>query len=816
MIKNYLKIAFRSLIKQKIYSVINILGLATGIASCVLIVMFVTDEFSYDTFHQSGDRIYKLALERKYPNHSTYYAVVPHSFGDVIQKDFPAVETVVKVGGPFGNTGVRYKDARGDEKVFEENFVMAADSNFFKVFHIRIVEGDVSTTLSKPTDVVLTRETATRYFGAIRPIGKSLRIFDRDYVVSAVCENVPENSHMKFDFLAAWDDQFIANGQPNFLGFNSHLYIKLKSGASPGALEAKFPHMVDTYAAAQIETALQKSWDDYKKEGNGYRYFLQPLTKIHLDPTHLEAKMKPGGNIHYVYFLICIATLILAIACINFMNLATARSAERAREVGVRKTMGSIRTQLVKQFLLESLLVTLFATFVAVTIIHLSLPSFNDLTGKQLSFDISGTMIGGLVLVTFLVGVLAGSYPAFVLSSLNPVLVMKGKFVANKKGAVLRNGLVVFQFMISIILIAGTLVVARQMEFMQRKSLGYNKEHVLIVESVLALENHQVETFIEELQRLPHVESAAGSFSLLGGGRADFFGEQWTSEGSSEILTTKSMAIDDDFSRMIGFDFIAGRSFSKETHDSLSLIINETAVKTFGLTDAIGQKLKQVVNTPEGPATAYFTIIGVVKDFNFQSLHDPVTPLTIRSTESFNGGAAYTYARIKGENIASATKDIELLWKSFAPAQPFKYMFLDENLNAQYEKEKRAGEIFSIFSGLAILIACVGLFGLAAYTANQRTKEIGIRKVLGASMGNVVFLLSKDFTKLIIVAFLLAVPLSWYIMDNWLQGFAYRIDLNAGVFLLSGFMALGISWITVSYQSVKAAMANPVKSLRSE
>lgn len=816
MIKNYLKIAFRSLVKQKIYSAINILGLATGIASCVLIVMFVTDEFSYDNFHTAGDRIYKLALERQYPNHSTNYAVVPHSFGDVIQQDFPEVETVVKVGGPFDNTGVTYKETDGAEKVFEENFIMAADSNFFSLFNIRITEGDRASALSKPTDVVLTQETATRYFGEDRAVGKTLRILNRDYVVSAVCENVPDNSHFRFDFLAKWEDQFLANGQPNFLGFNSHIYIKLKPGAAPGSLESKFPQMVDTYAAAQIETALGKSWNDYKKEGNGYRYFLQPLRTIHLDPVHLEAKMKPGGNMHYNYFLLCIAALILAIACINFMNLATARSGERAREVGVRKTMGSAKGQLVKQFLIESLLVTAFATFVAVTIIYLVLPFFNELTGKHLSFKISSTAVSGLVLLIFLVSLLAGSYPAFVLSSFNPAHVMKGKFAANKTGALLRNGLVVFQFMISVILIASTLVVSRQMEFMQKKSLGYDKEHILVVERLVALENQQARTFIENLRQLPHVESAAGSFSLLGGGRVDFFGEQWTSEGSSEILTTKTMTIDDDFAAMIRFDFIAGRSFSTATNDSLSLILNETAVKTFGLTDPIGHKLKQVINTPDGPATADFTIIGVVRDFNFQTLHDPVTPLTIRSNESFDGGSAYAYARIKGENVASATKDIEALWKNFAPAQPFRYVFLDENLNAQYEKERRAENIFRIFSGLAILIACVGLFGLAAYTANQRTKEIGIRKVLGATMGQVVFLLSKDFTKLIIVAFLLATPLSWYIMDNWLQGFAYRINLNVGVFLISGVAAVAVSWLTVSYQSVKAAMMNPVKSLRSE
>jgi putative ABC transport system permease protein len=579
--------------------------------------------------------------------------------------------------------------------------------------------------------------------------------------------------------------------------------------------------MVDTYAAAQIETNLRKSWEDYKKEGNGYRYFLQHLRAIHLDPTHLEAKMKPGGNINYVYFLISIAVLILVIACINFMNLATARSAERAREVGVRKTMGSLKTQLIKQFLVESVLVTFFATLVATVILYTALPYFNELTGKQLGFGPDARLVVGLLAVALVVGLLAGSYPAFVLSSFNPVTVMKGKYGVNNKGAGLRNGLVIFQFMVSIVLITSTLVVSKQMAFMQDKSLGYNKDQILVVERVFALQDGQqpnaAQTFVDELKRLPEVESAAGAFSLLGGGRAgDFFGEQWTTQGSSEIHTTKSMAVDDNFTSMIGFELTGGRTFSEETDDSLSVILNETAVRTFELTDPVGRKLTQNVNTPAGQVPVEYTIIGVVKDFNFQSLHDPITPLTIRSAESFNAAPAYVYARIAGKNISPSISAIENVWKSLAPGQPFRYVFLDENLNAQYENEKRAGQIFSVFSALAILIACVGLFGLAAYTGQQRTKEIGIRKVLGATMGSVVVLLSKDLTKLIMISFALGAPLAWYLMDQWLQAFAFRVELGAGVFLLAGTTALVIALITVSYQSIKAAIVNPVKSLRSE
>ena len=815
MIKNYLKIAFRSLVKQKIYSIINVAGLSTGIASCLLITMFVRDEFSFDKFHENASSLYKVILERKYPNHSTHYAVIPHSYAEVMQRDFAEVSDVVKLGGPFNNVVVRHETPQGEIKQFEENFIMAADSNFFQIFTIALLKGDPQKVLLNRNDIVITAATAARYFGQADPIGKTLRMFEQDFLISGVCEDIPANSHFRFDFLAKWTDEiFGGNQRINFTGFTSHVYVRLSPGTDVQALEDKFPRMVDTYAAAQIEQNLGTSWPDYKAAGNDYRYYLQPLTKIHLDPANIEAKMRPGGNLNYVYFLIAIAVLVLVIACINFMNLATARSAERAREVGVRKTMGSIRPQLMLQFLTESLLLSVIATLLAVGLIHLLLPYFNDLTQKQLSFDFFGPLAALLFGITILVGFLAGSYPAFVLSGYNPVLVMKGNFTANTKGTWLRNGLVIFQFCISIILITGTLVVSRQMDFMQEKSLGYDKEQILVVERVFEL-NEQSQTFIDELKRVAGVASSAGSFSLLGR-QGDFFGAQFIPEGSTEVLTTKSMGIDDDFASTVGFEFVDGHGYSRETNDSLSIIINESAVRTMGLTDPIGKKLSQVQQTPEGQVTIQYTIIGVIRDFNFQSLRDHITPLTIQSLESFNGPAAYAYARIKGRNIADIISEAEAKWKTLMPDQPFKYVFLDENLEAQYESEKQAGSIFGIFSGLAIIIACVGLFGLASYTASLRTKEIGIRKVLGANMGSVVLLLTRDFTKLILIAFVVAVPFAWYIMDTWLQSFAYRIDLGPGVFLLAGLTALMISWITVSYQSIKAAIVNPVKSLKSE
>lgn len=812
MLKNFIKIAFRNLIKQKVYTAINVLGLSVGVASCLLITLFVVDELSYDDFHANGDRLFKIALERKYPNHITNYAIIPHSYADVIQRDFPEVEATVKLAGPNPSI-VNYTNEQQEVKQFEEEFVMAADSNFFEVFSIKLLKGDPKKVLSKISDLVVTEETAKRYFGSADAVGKSLRLFDLDFTITGVCENVPENSHLKFDFMGKWSDEIFADGvRENFTSFSAHVYVLLKPGADPKATEAKFPKMVDTYAAAQIERDLQKSWDDYKKDGNGYRYFLQPVKSIHLDPLNIEAKMRPGGNANYVYFLICIAALILVIACINFMNLATARSAERAREVGVRKTMGSLKGQLVSQFLVESIVLSLIATFIAVAMAQLALPYFNELSGKTLFISYSPLFIAGLIGTAFFVGFAAGSYPAFALSSILPMVVIKGNFSSNPRGAWLRNGLVVFQFFISIVLIVGTMVVTQQMQFMQNKSLGYDKDQVVVVERAFLL-NDKAETFKDELRRLPGVRNVGSSFSLLGRSQ-DFFGSQFTAEGSSEILTTKSMGIDDEFAETIGFEFVDGHGYSKETNDSLSIILNESAVRTMEIIDPVGKKLNQINRTPQGNVEVSYTIIGVIKDFNFQTLRDPITPLAIQSIETFQGNGGYVFVRVKPEVLNTIVSSIENTWKQIIPEHTFKFLFLDQDLKAHYEAEQRAGRVFAIFASLAIIIACVGLFGLSAYTASLRTKEIGVRKVLGASVGSVVVLLSKDFSKLILIAFALSVPASWYIMDRWLNGFAFRIEIGVSVFLIAGAASLFIAWITVSYQSIKAAIANPINSLR--
>jgi putative ABC transport system permease protein len=818
MLKNYLKTALRSLFKQKVYTLINVAGLAVSITACLLIVMYVKNELSYDRFFTDADRIYKLVLERKYPNHVTHYSVVPHSFAKAMQQDFPEVETTLHLFGPNRNSIVTYKANDTELRSFEENYFLQADSSFFNIFDITLIRGDKNSALAKANQVIISENTAKKYFGNEDPMGKVLGGDNGELKVSGVFKNIPDNSHLRLDFVGSLAGsaftQFI--NRENYTSFDSHTYIKLKSGANPKDVEEKLPKMVDTYAAAHIERDLGKSWQDYKKAGNGYVYTLQPLTSIHLDPTNLEFTITPSGNLKYIYVLSFIALLIVVIACINFMNLATARSAERAREVGVRKVMGSLRSQLVFQFLTESILLALIGTTIAVLVAYCLLPSFNDLVEKQLQFAFRIDLIFGLLGFSILVGILAGLYPAFALSGFSPVIVMKGNFSASSKGAWLRNGLVVFQFMISIILIVGTIVVGQQMNFMQNKSLGFDKSQVLMVKRAFLLDK-KTETFIEEIKRMNEVEMAAGTNAMVGN-RDDVFGDQFQPQGADEILTVKSIVADDEFAPMIGFELKEGRFFTTETNDSLHILLNETAVKTMGLPDPIGRKLNHVDNNPDGTTTTkVYTVIGVVKDFHFQSLRDEITPLVMYCNEAFAGQAnAYIAIRLKPNKFKDVISKIEARWKEFVPGQPFKYEFLDDNLAHGYAEEQLSGKMFAVFTGLAIIIACVGLFGLSAYTATLRTKEIGIRKVLGSTVSGVVILLSGNFTRLVILAFLLAVPLSWWMMETWLTGFAYRVELGVGAFIMAGSLSLGIAWLTVSYQSIRAAVANPVKSLKSE
>lgn len=813
MFRNNLKIALRNLFKQKVYTSINVAGLAVGIASCLLIMLYIQHEFSYDRFFQDQERIYRMVLERKYPTHSTFYAIIPSSFESIVSKEFPEVEATTNVFG-FNNFTLSYKSERDEVKEFNEEFVLASDISFLRMFSFTLLKGDRSTALAQANEIVITQAMALRYFGQEEPIGKILTAGEQSVKVVGVLQDVPANSHFKFSAVVS-SETFPITKRENFTSFAVFTYLKLRQGATPENVESKMPAVVDKYAAAQIERNLGKSWADYTKEGNGYRYFLQSLASIHLNPLNLEAQMKPPGNRTSVYIMISVAALILIIACINFMNLATARSAERAREVGVRKVMGSFRQQLIYQFLTESFILSFAGVLLAVLLLYALLPYFNELIGKELTLPFTFNTVGIVLSIALVVGLLAGSYPAFILSSFNPVTVLKGKFTGTQSGKWIRNGLVVFQFWISIMLIIGTLVIQKQMNFMSEKSLGFNKEQVLIVERAFGLGSSS-RTMMEEFRRLPEVVGASGSFAMPGQ-EGDFFGIQFQPEGSSEILTTKSMVVADQLPEVLNMELVEGRWFAEGTNDSLHLILNEAAVKVLGIENPVGSTLMEVRDGQDGNIFLPIKIIGVVRDFNFMSLRDEVTPLVLQSNESYGGANQYIVVRLKADQIQQGIEAIEAKWKALAPEQSFKFSFLDQNLTAQYASEQQSGKLFVIFSGLAIFVSCIGLFALSAYITSLRTKEIGVRKVLGSSVGEVVVLLSADFTKMILLAFVLAAPVAWYVMENWwLQNFAFRIPIDAWIFVLAGGSALLIAWLTVSYQSIKAAIQNPIGALRSE
>ena len=813
MLRNYVKVAIRSLLKNRIYTIINILGLSVGIASSLLIFLHVEDELSYDNFHSDGENIYKMVLERIYPDHTTNYAIVPHSFSEVLVNDFPEVKNVVRMFGNGANNPIMfsYVDEQGNEKRFEETAFMAADSTFFQLFDFKLIKGKAEDVLANPQDMVITENAALKYFGNDDPIGKTFNTDFGQYTVRGICENIPDNSHFDFEFMAALNTfPFLRN--ENFMSFSTHVYVQLVPGADAAGLQEKFPEMVKTYAAPQVEANLNTTYEEYVAAGNGYEYSLIPLQDIHLYPVEYQGAFKLGGDINDVYIFISIALLITLIACINFMNLATARSTERAKEVGIRKTLGSPKKQLVTQFLTESVILSVVATILAVLIVFVSLPYFNSLIEKNLALSLTDSILLPLVAAyALLVGLLAGSYPAFVLSAFNPVTVMKGKMQTNKSSALLRNGLVVFQFAISIVLICGTLIVKDQIDYMSKLDLGYEKEHVVVIDRVGTLntpESDQREVFLKEIQALPEVVAAGGS-SIIPVNQ--YFGMQFLPPGGAEVITTNAMTVDDDYMATLGMEIVEGRGFSRDFDDSLSIIINEKTVELLDIDDPIGLKL---ANPGAG---AEFEVVGVVKDFHYMSLRDEISPFVLLNTESNTfGGVGFISVRLKGEDVKSGLNAIEAKWKLFAAEDPFKFKFLDEELNQQYKSEMNSGKIFGLFAGLGILIACVGLFGLAAYMAGLRTKEIGVRKTLGASVGGVVFLLSKDFTKLILVAFFIAIPVSYYFMSEWLDSFAYRTQINLVVFVIAGGMALLIAWLTVGYQTMRAAMVNPVKSLRSE
>ncbi|WP_080057481.1 ABC transporter permease [Spirosoma aerolatum] len=805
MLRNYLKIAWRNLMLHKAFAVINVVGLAVGLATCLLIVLYVKHELSYDRYNAKADRIYRMIIHGKIGGKEISTAMSSVPAGPALAHDYAGVEAVTRLNQE-GTFIVKH-----DHESFKEEHVAFADSNFFDIFSIPLLKGNSKTVLTDPNTVVVTETIARKYFGTQDPIGQTLTLGSRGlFRVTGVCADVPSNTHFHYDIFGS-----MRSIQLRETWFTSGLvtYVVLQPGYSADAIQAKIPEMVKKYAGAEIQQLLGMNMTEFIQKGNAFGFQLQPITDIHLH-SNLEAEIEPNSDVKYIYIFSVIAVFILLVACINFMNLSTAGSAGRAKEVGIRKVLGSIQRQLIGQFLSEAVLVTFMALIVSLGIVVAVLPSFNLLSGKQ--FDLSaltnGWMLPGIAIGCLLIGLLAGSYPAFFLSAFKPVSVLKGRLQGGAKSGWLRNTLVTIQFMVSIGMIIGTMVVYQQLHFIQHKKVGFDKDQVLILHDTYTLGN-KADAFKAELRKLAQVQNVTLAGYLPAGvsnGGTDGF-QPDNGDPQSTPYREKSYYIDENYLSTLGIKLAQGRNFSKAfPSDSVAILVNEAAVKRFGWKNPVGQRLWTVGNgSPE--SHRLYTVVGVVKDFHFESMHQHIAPLVM-----FYGKDNYQMAlRIHTDDIPGLLKTVEKTWKAQSDT-PFAYSFLNERFNRIYQSEQRVGELFSIFAGLTVIISCLGLFGLAMFTAQQRTKEIGVRKVLGASVTSVVALLSKDFMKPVLLGILIASPVAWYAMNRWLQDFAYRITIPWWVFVLAGLLSVGIALLTVSFQSIKAALANPIKSLRSE
>jgi putative ABC transport system permease protein len=802
MLRNYFKVALRNILKHKFFSMINILGMTIGITACLLIILYVSDELSYDKFHAHADRIYQVGLHGKIGGQDIKTANTCPPMAAALVSEIPEVEAATRVTPAYGRPAVKFED-----KVFSEEKVFFADSNFFEFFSFKLKNGDVKTVLKEPNTVVLTEDMAVKYFGAADPLGKILVIGsdNRSYKVTGIAENTPSNSHFSYNVLlsAASNDNL---KQAPWLNNFMFTYYLLRDGAKVEQVNAKFETLVDKYIGPEVERFMGISLKQMKEQGGEYGYYSVKITDIRLHNVSTD-NIEAPGNIMYVYFFGAIGIFIIVIACINFMNLSTARSAGRAKEVGLRKTLGSLRGQMVGQFLAESIFYSVVSVVLSVFVCYFLLPSFNLLSGKQLGMQlfIQPWFIASLIIMILFVGLIAGSYPAFYLTSFNAVEVLKGKVRAGLKSKGVRSFLVVFQFALSIFLIIFTIVVYQQIAFMQEKNLGIDKNNVLILSNTNRLGTNK-EAFRNSLSQQPGVEKVSFTNNTFPGVNNTTV---FRAGGSEQDHIMGVYFADYEHQDVVKFEMKEGRYFSRDfPSDSSAIVLNEAAAKEFGFNNPIGE---EVLYNDGGPAMTRLKVIGVVKNFNFESFKTEVRPLSIRLTKNANT----LLVRYQG-NPSTLVTGIEKLWKQHSTNEPFEYTFLDENFDELFRAEQRMGSIFSIFAGLAIFIACLGLFALAAFTSEQRTKEIGIRKALGASAIGLTVLLSKEFTKLVVIAFIPAAALGWWAAHKWLEGFAYRIDVDPLILVGSGIIAIVIAWLTVSYQSIKAAASNPVNSLRYE
>ncbi len=796
MLKNLFKIALRHLLKNKVYAFVNICGLTIGITSCILIGLYIFHELSYDGFHKNGNRIARITMDHGGDGVAEKVAVTGTKVGPQFARSFSSVES-------FGRV-IKYSSIISyQDKLFTEKSFVYADSSFFEIFSFPLLQGDAKTALDAPGKVVLTEHIARKYFGNENAIGKTIRVNNKkDYQVTGIAADIPGNSQIQFDFIASFSS-LNASKTEEWYSANFVTYLLLHQ---PGDF-INLQRQISSYMKQDVAKELHLAGSEY------LTYHLEPLKRVHLYSA-LEG-LEPNGYITYIYILAAIALLILMIACINYTNLSTAQSARRSAEIGIRKVFGARRSELFNQFIAESTIVTFFTLLLAVLLSIELLPAFNNLTGKSISAAILFRPLSlvSLLLLGIGVSVLAGAYPAFVLSNARLISILKSGFRFSSSGGALRKALIVFQFVISAFLITSTIVILQQLSFIQHKQLGYNKEHMLVlpVDSQVRSNYEAIKKAIELIPGVAHVSGAYESPVFVE------WGDGIRAGNAKKELMVNAMPVDLDFIKTFGIQIVAGSDYTLADLQKLdtsnnganlhySYMLNETAVKALGWKpeEAIGKTISKGVTG---------TVKGVVKDFHIASLHTPIKPLVIFLENSM---ANEMYVKISGNNMSATLHQVEAIWKERVLQHPFEFHFLDDDYDHLYVSEKRTAQIFSLFSSVAIMLACMGLFALAAYSTIQRTKEIGIRKVLGAGLSDITVLLSIDFIKLVLIAIVIASPLAWFASGKWLQDFAYRIHMEWWVFILAGAVSILIALLTVSFHAIRAALMNPVKSLRTE
>ncbi len=817
MFRNYVKIAWRNLMKDRLFSFINILGLCVGLTCCMLITLYIINETSYDSYQKHAGQIYQLGTEfvklgnfQKLPN-------TPAAMGEMMKKEFPEIEQTARLAPLYSEdkTLLQYNGEKGSVKSFYETRGFCADSTFFRMFTYHFIEGDPATALNNNNTIVLSDEIAHKIFGSQSALFKVIHVSsssngDHDFVVTGVFKPINKPSHIDGRFFMSMmggsvEDMIKMQGA-NLVNNNVFItYLQLKPGTDPSRLQARFPLFMEKFAGK-----------DMKANGFYKNQFLVPLGKIHLDED-VRNNITPGGSVTYLYILGSIALFILLIACINFMNLTTAKSSRRSTEVGIRKVLGAERKSLIIQFLGESVLLNLLALALAFALTALFLPAFNSMAGKHLSIAISNHigLLGAFVGVALVTGLIAGSYPAFYLSCFKPVRVLKGRYSSSFSAQGLRKGLVIFQFIISVMLIVSAVVIAKQMKFLRSANLGFEKNQQIVIPLRSYHAKKMYASFRDELLKQSGVTRVGAS--LYYPGILNVADNLFYTDGGNMNLAKdiKMNYIDPGFLQTLEIHPVAGRIFSYNYMEDTSgaIVLNETAVKTLGFRDA-REAVNKNLHFTYNDSIYNFNIIGVVKDFHYEDLHVPIGPygFELNTPPLFN----YLVVHVASPDMNTAIHSLQESWNRLNPNEPFDYSFLDQDFQKNYEAENRLAAIVGSFTLIAILISCLGLFGLATFSAEQRIKEIGIRKVLGASVENIIGLLSRQFLKLVIIAIIMAIPLAWIIMNKWLQNFAYRIHITWGVFAITALLALFIALATMSFQAIRAAIANPVRSLKVE